>query len=151
MENKTNSDNYFEELRRLGIEREKELNTIIREALNNDGWIKEASLQSNTTAKMAKQLQEAMEALSALGNFPTKRDVANIAKMQVQLEEKIDHLEEKLVKIYKKCKEAKRKESKHKKEKKKEYSKKGSKKSESIDYLVNSLIEGMSSIHGKRK
>lgn len=39
-------------------------------------------------------LQEASERMSIIMNYPTKKDVASLAKLVIQLEEKIDGLEE---------------------------------------------------------
>ncbi|WP_158555837.1 hypothetical protein [Peribacillus glennii] len=89
-------DDYYESLRKMGFKMEREWNRKIKDLLNKRTIIKQASMESQISAKIFKQLQDSMETLSALGNFPTKRDVANVAKMQVQLEEKIDQIEEML-------------------------------------------------------
>jgi hypothetical protein len=94
-ENKKSGD-FFESLKIRGLEKDKELNSMIQQFLNKKEWIQQASLNSETFANTVRNLQESMEAISTMWNFPTKRDVANVAKMQVQLEEKIDQVEEML-------------------------------------------------------
>ncbi|RFU65300.1 hypothetical protein D0466_05210 [Peribacillus glennii] len=96
METMKKHDDYYESLRKMGFKMEREWNRKIKDLLNKRTIIKQASMESQISAKIFKQLQDSMETLSALGNFPTKRDVANVAKMQVQLEEKIDQIEEML-------------------------------------------------------
>lgn len=94
MGKKNKKKDMYEALKVLGVQKEKELNRKIKDLLNDERLIKQAGTQSRLFAKIAEHFQESMEILSVLGNFPTKRDVANVAKMQVQLENKIDHIED---------------------------------------------------------
>ncbi|RFU68564.1 hypothetical protein [Bacillus sp. V59.32b] len=94
MGKKNKTDDFYEALKVMGAQKEKELNRKIKDLLNDKRIIKLAGMESHIFAKIVQHLQESMETLSAFGNFPTKRDIANVAKMQVQLENKIDHIEE---------------------------------------------------------
>jgi hypothetical protein len=94
MEEKKKSGDFYESLKIRGLEKEKALNNKIQQFLNNKEFIQQASSRSEGLANKVRNLQESMETMSIMWNFPTKRDVANVAKMQVQLEEKIDQVEE---------------------------------------------------------
>ncbi|PLT35091.1 hypothetical protein [Bacillus sp. V5-8f] len=96
MEKNKKPDEFYDTLRKMGLKVEKEINKKIKDLLNNRRIINQASMESNNIAQAFKWLQDSMETISALGNFPTKRDIANVAKMQVQLEGKIDHIEDML-------------------------------------------------------
>lgn len=96
MEEKTKSRDFYESLKIRGLKKERELNSKIQQFLNKKDFIEQASSNSVKFAHRVRNLQETMETMSIMWNFPTKRDVANLAKMQVQLEEKIDHVEEML-------------------------------------------------------
>lgn len=139
MRKKKKTDDYYEALRVMGAQKEKELNRKIKELLNNKRIIKQASMESHIVAKLVKHLQESMETLSAFGNFPTKRDVANVAKMQVQLEEKIDHIEDMLSVVAIDSQAGKWSNSKLESTKKD----KKSEKRDRMKKLVDSLIQGM--------
>lgn len=139
MEKKKKTENYYERLRVMGLQTEKELNRKIKELLNNKRIINQASMESHIFAKIVKHLQESMETLSAFGNFPTKRDVANVAKMQVQLEEKIDHIEDLLSEVVTDSNAGKWSDSKWKNAKRD----KQSEKRDRMKKLVDSLMQGM--------
>ncbi|WP_026693402.1 hypothetical protein [Peribacillus kribbensis] len=111
MGKKKSEDELLKVLKKKGTKLEAELNEKIQKWLNSRELIEKASLESNAAAKEAKKLQELMEMMSVIGNIPTKRDVANVARMQVQMEEKIDHLEEILLEMKKNIRKKKKKKS----------------------------------------
>ncbi|WP_049681649.1 hypothetical protein [Peribacillus loiseleuriae] len=94
-------DVYYE-LKKHGTNAERKINKKIQDSLNKKEIIELASLYSNQIAPQIKRNQEIVDSLSIALNFPTKKDVANIAKMTVQLEEKLDKLDETLTSLFQK-------------------------------------------------
>ncbi|MFJ7975615.1 hypothetical protein ACIQZI_07810 [Peribacillus sp. NPDC096379] len=92
-------DAYYE-LKKHGTNAERRINKKIQDSLNKKEIIELASLYSNQIAPQIKKNQDNIEMLSVALNFPTKRDIANIAKMTVQLEEKLDKLDETLASLF---------------------------------------------------
>ncbi|WP_051404910.1 hypothetical protein [Bacillus cihuensis] len=92
----------FYELKKHGTNAERKINKKIQDSLNKKEIIELASLYSNQIAPQIKRNQDNIEMLSVALNFPTKRDIANIAKMTVQLEEKLDKLDETLATLFQK-------------------------------------------------
>ncbi|MGE8077554.1 hypothetical protein [Peribacillus loiseleuriae] len=92
-------DAYYE-LKKHGTNAERKINKNIQDSLNKKEIIELASLYSNQLAPQIKRNQDLVETLSIALNFPTKRDIANIAKMTVQLEEKLDNLDETLASLF---------------------------------------------------
>ncbi|WP_409300275.1 hypothetical protein [Peribacillus sp. SCS-155] len=88
------SRDFYESLKIRGLEIEQELNRKIHDFMNKKELIQQASLNSAKFANRVRQLQEKMETVSSVWDFPTKREVADLAKSQVRLEEKIDRFED---------------------------------------------------------
>ncbi|MGG4268155.1 hypothetical protein [Peribacillus simplex] len=89
--------NFFKGLKLLGTQKEQELNGKIQNLLNNRELLEAASDKAQLQVPRINRMQEASERLSILMNYPTKKDVAGVAKLVIQLEEKIDRLEELLL------------------------------------------------------
>jgi hypothetical protein len=78
---------------------EKELNSLIQERLNDNDLISQANegLQKHLTT--LRKLRKFNEMIAQQLNLPTKDDVAAISRLVMQLEEKLDHLEELLMQL----------------------------------------------------
>lgn len=87
----------FPLLKKLGAKIETDLNTVIQESLNKDEVIEKLNAKAAMCGKMTNHMKEYMEIISSHFNIPTKTDVANVAKLTIQTEEKIDHIEEQLL------------------------------------------------------
>ncbi|HYK72454.1 MAG TPA: hypothetical protein VEV44_04870 [Pseudoneobacillus sp.] len=83
-------------LKKLGAQAEQKINNFIQDRLNDKSFIHlaKAGIQNHTST--LKKLRQYNDLLALQLNIPTKDDIANIAKMGIQLEEKIDLIEEKL-------------------------------------------------------
>ncbi|WP_158737860.1 hypothetical protein [Alteribacillus sp. YIM 98480] len=92
------SDSY-KDLKKLAFALEKNINDTIKKELNNENIAKAAGIAAKTHARFLRSLQEYSEILSAPLNIPTKKDVSNIAKLIIQLEDKIDNMEEELIDV----------------------------------------------------
>ncbi|MFJ7364216.1 hypothetical protein ACIQWQ_08870 [Peribacillus frigoritolerans] len=86
--------NFYKGLKLLGTQKEQQLNSKIQNLLNNRELIERVSDNAQMQVPRINRLQEASERMSILMDYPTKRDVASLAKLVIQLEEKIDRLEE---------------------------------------------------------
>ncbi|MEF2098000.1 hypothetical protein V3595_25690 [Bacillus sp. CFBP9009] len=90
----TEKSNFYKGLKLLGTQKEQQLNSKIQNLLNNRELIETVSDNAQMQVPRINSLQEASERMSIIMNYPTKRDVASLAKLVIQLEEKIDRLEE---------------------------------------------------------
>ncbi|MET1179258.1 hypothetical protein ABG775_15085 [Peribacillus simplex] len=90
----TGKSNFYKGLKLLGAQKEQQLNDKIQNLLNNRELIEAVSDNARLQIPKINRMQEASERMSIIMNYPTKKDVASIAKLVIQLEEKIDSLEE---------------------------------------------------------
>ncbi|WHX64856.1 hypothetical protein QNH26_14085 [Peribacillus frigoritolerans] len=86
--------NFYKGLKLLGTQKEQQLNSKIQNLLNNRELIERVSNNAQMQVPRINSLQETSERMSIIMNYPTKKDVASLAKLVIQLEEKIDGLEE---------------------------------------------------------
>ncbi|WHY54558.1 hypothetical protein [Peribacillus simplex] len=86
--------NFYKGLKLLGTQKEQQLNGKIKDLLNNRELIEAVSDNARLQIPRINRMQEASERMSIIMNYPTKKDVASVAKLVIQLEEKIDSLEE---------------------------------------------------------
>jgi hypothetical protein len=75
---------------------ENKWNEAIKAGLNKESVFRIVGLESELEAEKLRKMREQVEVLSLKYNFPTKNDVANIARLLIQIEEKIDRLEAQL-------------------------------------------------------
>lgn len=88
-----NKDERNKKLKVKAIKIENEWNEAIKSGLNKESLFRIVGLESELEAEKLKKVREQVEVLSLKYNFPTKNDVANIAKLLIQIEDKIDRLE----------------------------------------------------------
>ncbi|MDQ0216994.1 hypothetical protein ELQ35_09315 [Peribacillus cavernae] len=113
MPNKSRKDPY-QKLKLLGSKKEQQMNQKIQELLNKKEYIQSAAQHSQVIAHKVKKIQDSVEKLSVPFNIPTKKDVANVAKLSIQIEEKIDDMDEKLFYLINEIEELKQKTKKGK-------------------------------------
>ncbi|AGX06015.1 MULTISPECIES: hypothetical protein [Bacillaceae] len=87
----------FSSLKKMGMKLEFELNELIKKQLNKEELLLSASSNSAVIASMISQCRNMVELLSIPLNFPTKNDVARVAKLAIQVEEKVDQLDEQMM------------------------------------------------------
>ena len=75
---------------------EQRMNDMIHLYTNNNYFIKYAKMSSDSNARYVEWLRKNQEMLANRLNLPTKNDLANVAKLSVQTEEKLDSLEEQI-------------------------------------------------------
>ncbi|MGE7759982.1 hypothetical protein [Peribacillus sp. NPDC097895] len=88
------NSNFYKTLKLLGAQREQQLNGKIKDLLNNRELIEAVSDNAQMQVPKVNRMHEASERMSIIMNYPTKKDVASVAKLVIQLEEKIDRIEE---------------------------------------------------------
>ncbi|MEQ2526595.1 hypothetical protein WMO40_07770 [Bacillaceae bacterium CLA-AA-H227] len=91
-----NWQSFYEKLKRFGFLTELKLNEQIQNGLNRKEIIEFLNQFSFVYAEMLESLNKLVEMISGPLNFPTKNDVANIAKLAIQHEEKLNAIEEQL-------------------------------------------------------
>ncbi|MFN7249383.1 MAG: hypothetical protein ACK4M9_01085 [Anaerobacillus sp.] len=84
----------YELLKLLGMKSETKIRSYIHSLLEDEEMITLLKKGVHRHLNCLTQLQKKSETISQQLNIPTKNDVANIAKLGVQLEEKIDAIDE---------------------------------------------------------
>jgi hypothetical protein len=84
----------YELLKLLGVKSETKIRSYIHSLLEDEEMITLLKKGVHRHLNCLTQLQKKSETISQQLNLPTKNDVANIAKLGIQLEEKIDALDE---------------------------------------------------------
>lgn len=93
---KNNSYDPFESFLKLSELWEKQMNQLIFLWSNNNEFVRLAKLGTESHSRYLDRLRKNQELLASIFNVPTKNDVANVAKLTAQTEEKIDALEEQI-------------------------------------------------------
>lgn len=78
---------------------DKQITGLLYNLANNKEFVRTASNGINTYSMYLEKVRNNQELLASLLNIPTKKDVANAAKLSIQTEEKIDLLEEQMWKL----------------------------------------------------
>jgi archaellum component FlaC len=91
----------MEKLKKKGYKIEQQLNALIQSQLNKEDIARFAGRGGDQFARNLHQVKQNVETLSLYFNFPTKNDVANLARLMIQIEEKIEKLEEQLSNVTK--------------------------------------------------
>ncbi|QOY36509.1 hypothetical protein AWH56_002145 [Anaerobacillus isosaccharinicus] len=86
----------FELLKMLGMKSEAKFRNCIHSILEDEDTINLVKKVLHRHLNSVNLLQKNTETIAQQLNLPTKKDVANIAKLSIQIEEKIDELEEKV-------------------------------------------------------
>ncbi|MGG1675377.1 hypothetical protein ACIFOT_06415 [Neobacillus sp. NRS-1170] len=84
---------------KLGEMWDQQLNGLLYNLADNKEFVRTASSGLNTYSMYLERLRKSQELFATLMNIPTKKDVANAAKLSIQTEEKIDLLEEQIWKL----------------------------------------------------
>lgn len=75
---------------------EKQANEFIHTSTNNEGFVKFTKVGIDAQVRFMKIFNKNQELMANQFNLPTKTDVASVAKLSVQTEEKLDLLEEQI-------------------------------------------------------
>ncbi|MEH7436516.1 polyhydroxyalkanoate biosynthesis repressor PhaR [Neobacillus drentensis] len=86
----------FEGFKRISGMWEKQLNGLLYMMTDNNEFVRLMKVGTESHARYMELLRKNQELMAGLMNIPTKKDVANVAKLSVQAEEKMDILEEQI-------------------------------------------------------
>jgi predicted RNase H-like nuclease (RuvC/YqgF family) len=75
---------------------EKQINDFIFLMSNNNEFVKMSNVGTGAHARYLETFKKNQEALAGVLNIPTKNDLANVASLTIQTEEKIESLEEQI-------------------------------------------------------
>jgi hypothetical protein len=94
----SNEKNYDpgESIKRITEMWEKGLNDLLMKSLDRSDLVRMTKVGVESHSKYVEILRRNQELLAFYMNLPTKNDVANVAKLTVQAEEKMDLLEEQM-------------------------------------------------------
>lgn len=94
-----NSYNPYETFKKLGSHWEKHMNELVHLWTDNQEFLRASNVSADVQARYMEWIQTTQEMMANQLNLPTKKDVANVSKIAIQAEEKLDALEEQLWKI----------------------------------------------------
>jgi len=86
----------FESIHKLSLMWEKQINDFIYLWTDNKEYMKMSNVGTEINSRYLDALKKNQEALASVLNLPTKNDVANVASLTIQAEEKIEALEEQI-------------------------------------------------------
>lgn len=89
----------IEMIKQLGIKSEKHLNQFIHKWLDDPEIVKLINNGCKQHVRLLKLIREYVDIVALHLNIPTKDDVANVAKIAIQVEEKLDCLEDKILAV----------------------------------------------------
>jgi predicted nucleic acid-binding Zn-ribbon protein len=75
---------------------EKQINDFIFLMTNNNEYIKISKVRTDAHTRYLESLRKNQEIIGTILNLPTKTDMANVANLTIQTENKIDALEEQI-------------------------------------------------------
>lgn len=90
------TNNPFEGFKQLSDMWEKQVNGLLYMLTDNKEFVRTANMGLDVHSRYMELLRKNQELLAGFLNIPTKKDVANAAKLAVQAEGKIDALEEQI-------------------------------------------------------
>ncbi|WP_026566228.1 hypothetical protein [Bacillus sp. UNC41MFS5] len=80
--------------RRISELWERQLNGMLYMMTDNNEFVRLLKVGTDSHARYMERLRKNQELIASVINIPTKKDIANVAKLSLQTEEKIDILEE---------------------------------------------------------
>lgn len=89
----------FDTLTKITGQLEKQINDLVYQVTDNKEIVRLIGRGSLTHSLLQERFSKNQELLASQLNIPTKTDLANVAKMAIQTEEKLDDLEEQLWKV----------------------------------------------------
>ncbi|MCM3585620.1 hypothetical protein M3182_07640 [Mesobacillus maritimus] len=87
----------LKDLTRLVANYEKDLNDFIKDKLNDNQVVALANTEMEKHLKKVRFLRRFSEIIAHQFNFPTRDDLANVSRLVMQLEDRLDHIEEMLI------------------------------------------------------
>ncbi|MEH6996174.1 polyhydroxyalkanoate biosynthesis repressor PhaR [Neobacillus drentensis] len=89
----------YDQFNRFSSQWENQVNDLILKSTNNPRFTRLLQKSTETSATYKEMFKKSQELLGNQLHLPTKDDVANVAKVALQTEEKLDSLEEQIWKL----------------------------------------------------
>ncbi|WP_078428121.1 polyhydroxyalkanoate biosynthesis repressor PhaR [Alkalihalobacterium alkalinitrilicum] len=86
----------YETFKKYSVQWEKQLNEMFYLWTNNPEFVRYTKMNSDANANFLEFFRKNQEFLANQLNIPTKTDLANVSKIAIQTEEKLDLLEEQI-------------------------------------------------------
>lgn len=86
----------FDSFKKISGMWEKQLNGLLYMMTDNNEFVRIMKTTTESHARYMELLRKNQDLMAGFMNIPTKKDVANVAKLSIQAEEKIDILEEQI-------------------------------------------------------
>ncbi|WP_066055542.1 hypothetical protein [Robertmurraya korlensis] len=92
-------DDLYSLIKLTGTKAEALANDWIKSRVNQEDIVELLGSRTKWYGKLIKELQDAVETASVPLNIPTKRDVASIAKLTIQNEDRLEEIQQRLTQI----------------------------------------------------
>ncbi|MGG7620127.1 hypothetical protein [Bacillus coreaensis] len=92
-------DDLYSQIKITGSKAETLLNDWIKNRVNKEDIVGLLGRRTQWYGKLIKELQDAVETASVPLNIPTKRDVASVAKLTIQNEDRLEDIQQRLAQI----------------------------------------------------
>jgi len=92
----------YKALKLAGFKIEQEVNNWIKDQINREKMVQGTNIAGKYYVHVMKCVQNRMGHLYHHLNIPSKKDVTNIGKMVLQVEEKIDKVEDQVISLQQK-------------------------------------------------
>ncbi len=92
-------DDLYSQIKLTGSKAEALVNDWIKNRVNKEDLVGLLSSRTQWYGKLIKELQDAVETASVPLNIPTKRDVASVAKLTIQNEDRLEDIQQRLAQI----------------------------------------------------
>jgi DNA repair exonuclease SbcCD ATPase subunit len=89
----------FESFKQISEMWERQVNGLLYMMTDNKEFVRTANIGLDAYSRYMELLRRNQDFLSGLMNIPTKKDMANVANLSIQAEEKMDSLEEQIWKL----------------------------------------------------
>ena len=86
----------YDSIKTISVLWEKQINDLIFLWTNNSEYVKASNVGTKAHTRYLEKVRKNQEMIGNLLNIPTKSDVANVANLTIQTENKIDALEEQI-------------------------------------------------------
>jgi hypothetical protein len=92
-------DDLYSQIKLTGSKAEALVNDWLKNRVNKEDIVGLLGRRTQWYGKLIKELQDAVETASVPLNIPTKRDVASVAKLTIQNEDRLEDIQQRLAQI----------------------------------------------------
>ncbi len=92
-------DDLYSQIKLTGSKAETLLNEWIKNRVNKEDIVGLLGRRTQWYGKLIKEIQDAVETASVPLNIPTKKDVASVAKLTIQNEDRLEDIQQRLTQI----------------------------------------------------